>query len=97
MAPQTTTARSAENNGQASKLGWNSPSYTQSQSVTLDPGQLIARRCIAIEPESPEIEHYKLLRTQVQQRTRDKGWNTVMVTSPNPGEGKTVTDRKSVG
>lgn len=91
MAPQTTAARSTANNGPTNKLGWNSPSYTQSQSVSLDPGQLVARRCIAIEPELPEIEHYKLLRTQVQQRTRDKGWNTVMVTSPNPGEGKTVT------
>jgi len=73
------------------KLGWNSPSYTQSQSVTLAPNVLIANRCIGIEPDSDEIEHYKLLRTQVQQRTRDKGWNTVMVTSANPGEGKTVT------
>jgi non-specific protein-tyrosine kinase len=73
------------------KLGWNSPAYTQSQSVVLDPDVLIANRCIGIDPDSPDIEHYKLLRTQVQQRTRDKGWNTIMVTSPNPGEGKTVT------
>ena len=91
MTPQTTTARSAGNVDQPQKLGWNSPSYTQSQSVVLDPEQLIAHRCIGIEPDSPEIEPYKLLRTQVQQRTRDKGWNTVMVTSPNPGDGKTVT------
>jgi non-specific protein-tyrosine kinase len=91
MASQTSTARTAANGELANKLGWNSPSYTQSQSVTLDPEVLIANRCIAIEPEVPEIEPYKLLRTQVQQRTRDKGWNTIMVTSPNPGEGKTVT------
>lgn len=73
------------------KLGWNSPAYTQSQSVRLNPDFLVANRCIGIESDSPEIDHYKLLRTQVQQRTRDKGWNTVMVTSPNPGDGKTVT------
>lgn len=78
-------------NGDDRKLGWNSPAYTQSQSVTLNPDVLVANRCIGIDPEAPEIEHYKLLRTQVQQRTRDKGWNTVMVTSPNPGDGKTVT------
>jgi len=91
MTRHTTTARAAGSTGQTEKLGWNSPSYTQSQSVTLDPERLIANRCIGIEPDSPEIEPYKLLRTQVQQRTRDKGWNTVMVTSSKPGEGKTVT------
>ncbi|MDY6980651.1 MAG: hypothetical protein SV201_12265, partial [Pseudomonadota bacterium] len=91
MTRHTTTARAAGSTGQTEKMGWNSPSYTQSQSVTLDPERLIANRCIGIEPDSPEIEPYKLLRTQVQQRTRDKGWNTVMVTSSKPGEGKTVT------
>ena len=90
MATQTSHARPRPE-GDDQKLGWNSPTYSQSQSVRLDYDQLMAKRCIGIEPDHPEIEPYKLLRTQVQQRTRDKGWNTVMVTSPNPGEGKTVT------
>jgi len=91
MAKSIPSDRPSTDNDDDQKLGWNSPSYTQSQSVRLDPDVLVANRCIGIEPDSPEIEHYKLLRTQVQQRTRGKGWNTVMVTSPNPGEGKTVT------
>ena len=73
------------------RLGWNSPSYTQSENVELNPEELIANRCIGIDPASPVMEHYKLLRTQILQRTRAKGWNTVMITSPNPGEGKTTT------
>jgi protein-tyrosine kinase len=34
---------------------------------------------------------YKVLRTQIQQRTKEQGWNTVMITSAMPGEGKTHT------
>ena len=91
MLMSTHSEKPHVNGGDDHKLGWNSPTYSQSQSVTLDPDTLVANRCIGIEPDSPDIAHYKLLRTQVQQRTRDKGWNTVMVTSPKPGEGKTLT------
>ncbi len=73
------------------RLGWNSPAYTQSENVQLNPAELIANRCIGIDPSSPIMEHYKLLRTQILQRTRAKGWNTVMITSPNPGDGKSTT------
>ncbi len=81
----------AANGEDDQRLGWNSPSYTQSENVELNPEELIANRCICIDPASPVMEHYKLLRTQILQRTRAKGWNTVMITSPNPGEGKTTT------
>ncbi len=72
-------------------LGWNSPAYTQSEKIKLNPAVLTANRLICIDPGSPIVEHYKLLRTQILQRTRAKGWNTIMITSPNPGEGKTTT------
>ncbi len=34
---------------------------------------------------------FKMLRTQVLQRMKQKGWNTLAVVSPVPGEGKTFT------
>jgi capsular exopolysaccharide synthesis family protein len=34
---------------------------------------------------------YKILRTQVLQRMVSKNWNALAVTSPGPGQGKTVT------
>lgn len=37
------------------------------------------------------VEGYKLLRTQVLHRLRENGWSTLGITSPNPGEGKTLT------
>ena len=86
-APSTELANGSDDH----KLGWNSPTYTQSENVQLNPAVLTANRCICIDPRSPIVEHYKLLRTQILQRTRAKGWNTIMITSPNPGEGKTTT------
>ena len=46
---------------------------------------------MCISPDAPEIDSYKVVRTQIQQRARENGWNTVMVTSVQPGEGKTLT------
>jgi non-specific protein-tyrosine kinase len=42
-------------------------------------------------PDATEIESYKVLRTQILQRTRERGANTLMITSALPGEGKTLT------
>jgi non-specific protein-tyrosine kinase len=68
-----------------------SPEYCQCQSVELHPEKVAENRCVCLFPEALETESYKVLRTQILQRTRDKGWNTVMITSARPGEGKTVT------
>jgi len=70
---------------------WQPPVYSQSTHIKLDTATLLNNRCICIEPDSPEIDCYKVLRTKIQQLTRQKGWNTVMITSALPGEGKTLT------
>lgn len=48
-------------------------------------------RVMTFLPERRYIDHYNYLRTQILQRTRDDGLNTLMVTSVNRGEGKTLT------
>lgn len=73
------------------KMGYVSPSYTISRSVTLNPQVLAANRCVGYQQDSREMEFYKVLRTQILQRTNGGGGNTVMVTSALPGEGKTLT------
>jgi non-specific protein-tyrosine kinase len=73
------------------KFGWVSPQYTVSRSVTLDPATLAANRCVAIDHQAPELDAYRVLRTQILQRTRQGGGNTIMVSSALPGEGKSVT------
>ena len=68
---------------------WKPPVYSDSTRVQLDPECLLDNRCICISPDAPELESYKVLRTKIQQLTKEKGWNTVMVTSAEAGEGKT--------
>jgi non-specific protein-tyrosine kinase len=65
--------------------------YSLSRQVSVDPKILHEKRFVAALPESSESDAYKILRTQIQQRAKDKGWNTIMVTSPQPGAGKTLT------
>ena len=73
------------------KAGWVSPSYTKSQSVWVDPTVAARNKCIAVIPNAPEVEAYKMLRRKILNLTKEHGWNTVMVTSALPGEGKTLT------
>jgi non-specific protein-tyrosine kinase len=70
---------------------WVAPVYSDSQSVELDTQFMLENRCVCIIPDAPEIDSYKVLRTKIQHRTRVNGWNTVMITSPQPAEGKTLT------
>ena len=70
---------------------WRPPVYSESAHIELNTETLLNNRCICIEPNSPEIDSYKVLRTKIQLLTRQKGWSTVMITSPQPSEGKTLT------
>lgn len=73
------------------RIGWFSPQYTISPTVTLNPAVMKANRCIALDSQAPELDAYRVLRTQILQKTRETGGNTIMITSAVPGEGKTVT------
>ena len=73
------------------KAGWISPIYSEAKSIKLDPKFAAENRIVGMFPDSQEINFYKILRTQIQHRTKEKGWNTIMITSVNPGEGKTLT------
>ena len=73
------------------KNGWVSPVYSESSAIELDLNKLAKNKCVCMFPDMPEAEHYKILRTNIQHRTRENNWNTIMVTSVQPGEGKTLT------
>jgi len=73
------------------KIGWVSPHYHTSRSVTLDAEAVYERRCTALFPEAPENEHYRVLRSHILRHTGKEGAVTVLVTSARPGEGKTLT------
>jgi len=67
------------------------PVYSDSAAITLDEDVVRENRCVCLSPDAPELDFYKVLRTQILQRSKEKGWNTLMVTSTRPGEGKTLT------
>jgi len=73
------------------RIGWISPTYSQSRRVHLDPRFVSRNRCLAYLDNVPGAEAYRMLRTQLLQRTWGTGNNTIMVTSALPGEGKTLT------
>lgn len=73
------------------KMGYVSPVYSLSRSVQLNPRVMLANRCVAFLPDSPEVEYYRQLRTRILQLSGGEGGATVMVTSALPGEGKTTT------
>ena len=74
-----------------SESEWQAPVYTNSTQVLFDQGALIENKCVCISPDAVELAKYKVLRAQIMQKTKEKGWNTLMVTSAKPGEGKTLT------
>jgi protein-tyrosine kinase len=65
--------------------------YSQTQACPVAEHVLKSNRVLTAEVESETTMAYKMLRTQVLQRLMAKGWNTLMVTSPGPGQGKTLT------
>lgn len=71
--------------------GWVSPAYAQSRMIMLDPLLLARNRCLLYLDNARAADSFRVLKTQVLQRTRDSGSNTIMVTSSVPGEGKTIT------
>ena len=65
--------------------------YEQTQVVPVSAKTLSERRIIAGLDQHPASDAFKLLRTQVLQRMQEHGWNMLAVTSPGPGEGKSLT------
>lgn len=68
-----------------------SPVYSESRCVVPDKEVMERNRCICMLPDSPYLGPYKLLRTQIQKSVINKDWRTLMVTSVQPCEGKTLT------
>ncbi len=68
-------------------------SYTVTRTVAVDQETMRRNRLIVWGEEGDSLvsEGYKVLRTHILQRTKTEGRNTLMITSPLPNEGKTLT------
>jgi len=70
---------------------WQTPVYSETRRCELDLEKVKLNHCICILDEIPEAEHYKVLRAQIQSIATEKSWRTFMITSAQPGDGKTIT------
>src|SRR5580704_4066360 len=59
--------------------------------VNVDPAVLRANNIMPPDASGPAGHAFKMLRTQVLQRLRQRGWNTLAVISPTAKDGKTFT------
>ncbi len=65
--------------------------YTHTRTVNIAKSILQERRIVSGFEKNEFTDAYKILRTQVFQRLRENGWNSLAVTSPGLNEGKTLT------
>ncbi|MHB8622307.1 MAG: CpsD/CapB family tyrosine-protein kinase [Sulfuricaulis sp.] len=65
--------------------------YTHTRTVEVATDLLREKRIISGVEQGSFTEAYKILRTQVLQRLKENGWNSVAITSPGLNAGKTST------
>lgn len=65
-------------------------SYTKTKVVAVSEETLARKRVIAGQYSNPQSGVFRMLRTQVLQKMREKNWQTIAITSPSAGEGKTL-------
>lgn len=95
MARNKRHATQQESQGQMppemSRLADQDPAYAQTKVISLDRSHLEKHRLMMLIDDPKAVDCYNLLCTQLLQKTRDKGHNSIMVTSALKGEGKTIT------
>lgn len=64
--------------------------YTETRTIPLPVSELREKRIITDQQNSLS-DAYRILRTQVLQRLNEKNWNTLAITSPGSGAGKSLT------
>lgn len=70
---------------------WVSPGYDAPCASPLDRKVAEKNRGVCLNPNNKEVEQYRILKTRIAQVAKTNKMNSIMITSPNKGEGKTVT------
>ncbi len=67
------------------------PAYVETRTLPADFHYLRQNHIIPVCYGNPVADRFKILRTKVLNRMVEEGKNTLLITSANPGEGKTLT------
>ncbi len=65
--------------------------YSRTKVKDIDPDILKSSRIFSVSHEDSTTDRINILRTQILKKLEEIGGNTLLVTSANPGEGKTFT------
>ena len=65
--------------------------YTSSKVIDISLNTLSKNHIIAWNDKNKHADHYKIIKTQIQQKLKQNGFSTLAITSPRSGEGKTTT------
>jgi len=68
-----------------------SVAYSETRVQPVDPAVLKRNKIISLFHENRMTDHLKTLRTQILNSLKQIGGNSLLITSANPGEGKTFT------
>jgi len=64
--------------------------YTQTKIHAIDPELLRQRRVVALKKYGTESETFRLLRTKTLKQFRQNNWNSIGITAPTQGAGKSM-------
>jgi protein-tyrosine kinase len=74
----------------------NASSASPARMVRTELSVLRANGVMPADASGPAAHAFKMLRTHVLQRLRQRGWNTLAVVSPTPDDGKSFTDTNCI-
>jgi len=82
---KTESTLASEKSGKSTDI-----SYTQTKIVEISEESLASKHIIASQYSNPQSGVFRMLRTQVLQKMRENNWQTIAITSPTAGEGKSL-------
>lgn len=65
--------------------------YTQTRIISPDPVVMRENRVVASSRGDAVADAYKMLRTRIMRTMKENDWNSLAITSPRAGEGKSLT------
>ena len=66
----------------------NAITYTNTKIVSVNKENLIGNRIITLDDDDPRASSFHILRTKILKELRIHSWNSVAISAPTPGAGK---------
>jgi non-specific protein-tyrosine kinase len=70
---------------------WKAPEYSRTRHIDFDKDKIKDNRCVSLMTDTAKSRLYEVLRAQIQLKAGERNLRTIMVTSAEPGDGKTLT------